>query len=429
MAIACSPQPDLHRILRRLDFPQSAKEALACLEQLCLPLAHTRPPTSKQLDYIGEIIDEFVFCEIDHKGARRKRLNPLQELQLLEVLLGYFAAGEDKVILNTVFMMLFTPPHTPSPSPSPSPSGFARADVFTPGTATATLSDRMRILARLVSAAVASRNLAVLNCTGVWMQQLGCLSQHSLNLSRVFIEDYFVLNTPQSNISSSTSYLEQLPQQAPHFTSCFLTAAAELYGGIDGNRSAYIPPPMCLLNTIVNWVSSNPRLCLTPLTLNLQPLLPKGSIVMTSVTPLAGLLKWCVEAPFNPSLKKTSPVKLEKTKDTKSTWNENSYYSQLHSSLLESMQERSVLQNQQQLLQAEVISPRHLVALVRGLLDSCAKNNSSNEKIQLSLDRLAQSVQVAQSSGCLYGNTHELMQALRTLPYNRLLDIVVRRYS
>lgn len=41
-------------------------------EQLCLPLAHTRPPTSKQLDYIGEIIDEFVFCEIDHKGAKRK---------------------------------------------------------------------------------------------------------------------------------------------------------------------------------------------------------------------------------------------------------------------------------------------------------------------------------------------------------------------
>lgn len=69
-------------------------------------------------------------------------------------------------------MMLFTPAHTPSPSPSPSPSGFARTDVFTPGTAIGTLSDRMRIVARLVSAAVASHNLAVLNCTGVWMQQL-----------------------------------------------------------------------------------------------------------------------------------------------------------------------------------------------------------------------------------------------------------------
>jgi hypothetical protein len=108
-------------------------------------------------------------------------------------------------------------------------------------------------------------------------------------------------------------------------------------------------------------------------------------------------------------LKKAIPVKLEKAKETKSAWNENSYYSQLHSSLLESMQERSVLQSQQQLLQAEVISPRHLVALVRGLQESCAKNKSNNEKIQLSLDRLAQSVQVAQSSGCLYGNTRKLM--------------------
>lgn len=115
------------------------------------------------------------------------------------------------------------------------------------------------------------------------------------------------------------------------------------------------------------------------------------------------------------------------------------------------MLERAVLHNQQQLLQAEVISPRHLVAVVRGLLDSCSKNAGFSDRIQLALDRLAQSIQVAHSSGCLYGNTRtfsviqfyskldhllyfvsfidELMQALRTLPYNRLLDIVVRRYS
>jgi len=423
-------EPDIPHILRRLEFPQSAKEALICLEQMCLPLAHSRPPSSKQLDHIGEIIDEFVFCETgnsDRKNPKRKRLNiPTQELNLLEVLLGYFAAGQDKVVLNTVFMMLFTPPHTPNPSPSPSPLGFSRTDVFSPGSATATLSDRMRILARLVSAAVATKNIAVLNCTGVWMQQLGCLSQHSLNLSRVLIEDYFILHTPQSN-SSSSNCLELLPQLAPHFTACFLTAAAELYGGIDGNRSPYIPPPISLLDTIVDWVSSSSRLCLTPLTLNLQPLLPKGSIVMTSVTPLAGLLKWCIESPLNPTPKKVPTAKNDSKKDSPS-WNENGRYSQLHYSLLESMLERSCLQNPQLLVQAEVISPRHLVAVVKGLLDSCSKNQKSDQ-IQLALDRLAQSVQVAQSSGCLYGNTHELMQALRTLPYNRLLDIVVRRYS
>lgn len=120
--------------------------------------------------------------------------------------------------------------------------------------------------------------------------------------------------------------------------------------------------------------------------------------------------RWCVEAPLNPSQEKAFPVKFEKTKDSKLEWDENSNYSQLHASLLESMQERSVLQNQQQLLQAEVISPRHLLTLVRGLLDSCVKNNTNNEKIQLSLDRLAQSVQVAQSSGCLYGNTRKCWQ-------------------
>ena len=144
-----------------------------------------------------------------------QRLNiPTQELNLLEVLLGYFAAGQDKVVLNTVFMMLFTPPHTPNPSPSPSPLGFSRTDVFSPGSATATLSDRMRILARLVSAAVATKNIAVLNCTGVWMQQLGCLSQHSLNLSRVLIEDYFILHTPQSNVRIRVQTPTQLLQQS-----------------------------------------------------------------------------------------------------------------------------------------------------------------------------------------------------------------------
>ena len=88
-------------------------------------------------------------------------------------------------------------------------------------------------------------------------------------------------------------------------------------------------------------------------------------------------------------------------------WNENGRYSQLHYSLLESMLERSCLQNPQLLVQAEVISPRHLVAVVKGLLDSCSKNQKSDQ-IQLALDRLAQSVQVAQSSGCLYGNTRTL---------------------
>ena len=160
--------------------------------------------------------------------------------------------------------------------------------------------------------------------------------------------------------------------------------------------------------------------------------------------------RWCVESPLNPSTEK-NPIKSDRkeSKDN-NTFNENSRYSQLHYSLLESMLERTSLQNQLLLLQVEVISPRHLVALVKGLSNTLAKNAAETSSIQLTLDRLAQAIQVAQSSECLYGNIRkfytvfmfysqltevvylildDLMQLLRTLPYNRLLDIVVRRYS
>lgn len=117
-----------------------------------------------------------------------------------------------------------------------------------------------------------------------------------------------------------------------------------------------------------------------------------------------------MESPLNPNSAEktgllTSVVRSEKKDPLKAASDESTRYGQLHYSLLESMLERAALQTQQQLLQAEVISPRHLVAVVRGLLDSCAKNADHSDRIQLALDRLAQSVQVAHSSGCLYGNT------------------------
>ena len=199
------------------------------------------------------------------------------------------------------------------------------------------------------------------------------------------------------------------------------------YTLVGGNRSTYNPPPIPLLEAVVCWVSSNSRLCLTPLTLNLHPLLPKGSIVMTSVTPLAGLLRWCVESPLNPCLEKVLVKSSEDSKETlensetattgATQGNESVRYSQLHYSLLESMLERTSLQNQQLLLQAEVISPRHLVALVKGLSDSFSKN-SVPSRVQLALDRLAQAIQVAQSSGCLYGNIRKKsVQILNVFPY------------
>lgn len=132
-----------------------------------------------------------------------------------------------------------------------------------------------------------------------------------------------------------------------------------------------------------------------------------------------------MESPLSPSLENSASSVKSKKKLTEAEkpipqYGDIFLYGKLHYSLLESMLERSALQNQQQLLQAEVISPRHLVAVVRGLLDSCSRNHSNIDRIQLALDRLAQTVQVAHSSGCLYGNTRKqlLCNYLFILYYN-----------
>lgn len=53
-----------------------------------------------------EIISEFVFCE-DRRGSRRGGLNPLQELQLIDVICDYLSACSNETTKNTIFLSLF----------------------------------------------------------------------------------------------------------------------------------------------------------------------------------------------------------------------------------------------------------------------------------------------------------------------------------
>lgn len=111
-----------------------------------------------------ELIAEFVFCDVDRKGAKKRvslchiipimnihflipsikqRLTRIQEMQLLEVLSDYFAfshgpnLGGDAA-RNTVFMSLF--PHT--------------------------FVDRCQLLVKLVSIAICTNNIPLLSATG-----------------------------------------------------------------------------------------------------------------------------------------------------------------------------------------------------------------------------------------------------------------------
>lgn len=126
-----------------------------------------------------------------------KKLTCIQEFQLLEVLCDYFSypGGNSDAARNTVFMNLFPDTHR----------------------------DRSRLLVKLVSISISTRSKPVLSATGIWMQQLGCTSNYSLELAKGLVNDYFVL------VPKAVERLQDLPQLAPQFTANFLTAVAELF--------------------------------------------------------------------------------------------------------------------------------------------------------------------------------------------------------
>lgn len=86
-----------------------------------------------------------------------------------------------------------------------------------------THKDRCRLLVKLVSISISTRSQSVLSAAGIWMQQLGCMSEYTLEVTKGLVNDYFVL------VPKAVERLQDLPQIAPQFTSNFITAVAELY--------------------------------------------------------------------------------------------------------------------------------------------------------------------------------------------------------
>ncbi|XP_063382244.1 integrator complex subunit 15 [Cydia fagiglandana] len=390
---------DLKHSLRKYEFPQCAKEALLRIEQL---LAGRAAPNSKQVDVAMEIISEFIFCESTRRGERRG-LNPLQELQLIDVICEYLSSCTNETTKNTIFLSLFGGGDT---------------------------QKRLKILSILASMAVSASSTPVLLAVGVWLQQMGCSSPPSLQLVENIIRDHFHLNT------FNQTALKSLASSAPQFVANFITAVTELYmQEVNGVRKL---PPKNLLEVITSWVYSNPTLCLSAQ--NNPPQLPPGSIPMAAVTPLAGLVHWCTLAPLyidtDSEMVEVSPpkkIKIEgenlaliKPVPTK-VLTESELYIKLHLGVLHSLRGRRGLGGGGA---GGAVHAAALAAPAPALQAHAAgqARPQSDAKLQDCLDRLGQAVQVALSSDCVYGNINHLLATLDSLPENRLLRIVVQAH-
>ncbi|XP_046993810.1 uncharacterized protein C7orf26 homolog isoform X2 [Schistocerca americana] len=358
---------ELKSALRKTEFPFCAREALSRVEQLTQNTG--RPPSIKHLDLAMDLMAEFIFCEVERRGGKRKKLTCIQELQLLEVLCDYFSfrGVNNDSTCNTVFMSLFPP----------------------------TNMERCRFLAKLVSMAISTKNTPVLSATGIWMQQLGCTSKVSMELVRGLVKDYFVL------VPKAVSVLQDLPQLAPHFTANFLTAVADMYGSED-KKNVTNPPPNALLEIITRWIAENPTLCAAAL--NAAPMVVTSvGAHSTPVTPFAGLFKWCILAPVL-------------------GWEEDSthQYWRLQLALLESTLEQPC---------EGAVSARHLGQMLITPLLSASCHSRNRKCQQLALDRLAQAIQVLMAQNAIVGNTQELLSQLELLPENRLLSLVIKKHK
>lgn len=346
---------DIKQSLRKVDFPYCAREALCRIEILC-----SRP--GKQVDLQMDLISEFVFGEIERRKKRNMTM-AIQELQLIEVLSDFFQSpGGAPAVRNAVFLSLFP------------------AD-----------SSRYKVLGNLVSLAIATQNKAVLNATGIWMQQLGSTSPQSVGLARHVLNDYFVL-TPKS-----IDKLKQLPVLAPHFTANLLTAIGEVYEDKD--------PPTELLRLVGEWINENPSLLLTSLMDN--PALPTGGIPMTPITPIAGLFRWCI----------LSPLRADDNENLEPQDEQKKLYSKIQQLLMD-----SVLRLKNSGNNKHAISAQHLAATTRTLTTNLQNRTNINSAVRdLAMERLAQAVSAAMSANCIYGNKQELLALLQPLSYQHFL--------
>lgn len=377
-----------HSLLRR-DALSAAKEVLYHLDIYFSSQLQSAPLPIVDKGSV-ELLEEFVFQVPKERGAQPKRLNSLQELQLLEIMCSYFQEQSKDSVRQIIFSSLFSPQGN-------------KAD-----------DSRMSLLGKLVSMAVAVCRIPVLECAASWLQRTPVV--YCVRLARALVDDYCCL------VPGSVQTLKQIFSASPRFCCQFITSVTALYD----LSSDDLIPPLDLLEMIVSWIFEDPRLILitflnTPIAANL----PIGFL---ELTPLIGLIRWCVKAPL--AYKRKKPClsnghishKVAKDSGTGTDRDSHLLYSKLHLSVLQVLMTLQLHLTEKNLYgRLGLILFDHMVPLVEEinrLADELNPLNASQE-IELALDRLAQALQVAMTSGALLCTRDDLRTLCSRLPHNK----------
>ncbi|XP_032817190.1 integrator complex subunit 15 isoform X1 [Petromyzon marinus] len=399
---------EVRAALLRRDPVSAAREVLYHLDiYLCGQLQSYTVPTVDRA--IVELLEEFMFQEPHDRGLHpaKQKLSCVQELQLLDLMCSYFQEQSKDAVRQLVFSTLF------------SPRG-SRAD----GT-------RLSLLSKLVSMAIALGRSPVLDCAAVWMQRTPV--GYCVDLAKSLVEDYCNL------IPGSITTLRQMVQSSPRFYCQFITAVTALY---DFSSDSHTPPES-LLETVVSWVCDDPRLTLYNfLNSPIPATSPPGYL---ELTPIAGLMRWCIKAPLACHHRRSKQAAGEDSSCARVQEKEvlvikeedeqgapakdlNMMYSRLHLGVLQVLQLLySHLAEKKLLGRLPLVAFEQVTQLAADLRRAAEKANplGAPPHTELALDRFAQAVQVAMAMGALLCTRDDLRKVCSSLPPNSLLQLVL----
>ncbi|KAJ0059162.1 hypothetical protein NL108_008608, partial [Boleophthalmus pectinirostris] len=312
------------------------------------------------------------------------RMSALQELHLLEIMCSCFQEQSRDTVRQLVFSALFSLQGN-------------QAD-----------ESRMTLLGKLVSMAVAVGRIPILECAATWLQRTHRV--YCVRLAQVLVDDYCSL------VPGSVPTLQNIHSASPRFCCQFITAVTTLYD----LSTDELTPPLELLKMIVSWIQD--RLVL--ITFLNTPLSNSQSVSSLDVTPLGGLVRWCVKAPLA-YRKVKKPVMVNGSSENEQE--AGPLFSALHLSVLQvfmllpNILTEKGLFGRLALLQIESVAA--LISDLSRLLDQADKHthtisDESHAASQLALDRLAQALQVAMANRALLCSREDLRAICSRLPHN-----------
>lgn len=403
-------------------FPECSRNVTRMLERYFTAYAPDTPPNPGL--YLSAFLDDVIDLYIFHsKAAGAKSLSAMQELQLLEVVCSCFQDQVSDIVRCEVFYLLF---------------GISNQDIKD-----GKVDKKVEILTKLVSMAVALQCDHLLESMAIWMQRHHHRPDIVLKVTSAIVEDYTCL------VPASLPFLEMLASHSPLMACQLMIALINLYPVVtDIKQKAEIPvsgssnvPPLSLLKVVASWISDNPDLCLTtcPAALLTAGRL-RGSLAPPESTPLPsgpilGLLRWVVLMPLAGNY---SAIDGHTQRELRLL------YSQLHLAIIQAFlsagKNEENPQDEMELEPGEVMDESDSSHLIKGaalreltqdMINLIEKIKTAefklsfvDQQVQLSLDRYAQTLQVAIATGCVSASKDELVAMTKLLPANRLLRTV-----